>query len=293
MPAFLLLVAVPTLTRREWIGSAVATIASDPSAARAASSLTHAQGKYIVDPQKAANGLEDPLVEPEGAFSTISAALAVAPSGATVIVRPGEYNERVFVRQPVQLLADAGTVVTWKSDKPYEAALTVDLSKEVSLPPGDGSSVLISGISVRHFSPSIAQNYAVYVPPPSVAADRNAKIEFRGCDIVSGSGSGVGVEGGDVTLASSRVSSCKNHGVIYVGPTARGAVRGSVVEKCKLNGVLLRDGAAPTLSQNRLSSNGQYGAALFDCRGVLEPDNIVSGNGKGAISGACDADDGA
>ena len=34
-----------------------------------------------------------------------------------------------------------------------------------------------------------------------------------------------------------QVEGCKNHGILYVGPSARGAVRSSVVEKCKLNGM--------------------------------------------------------
>ena len=148
-------------------------------------SLTDRSGNYVVDIQKAAAGLEDPLAEPEGAFSTISAALAVAPAGSTVLVRAGTYTERVFVTRPgIQLLAEPGAVVAWRSDKPYEAALTVDLSEAAS-----GGSVTISGLTVRHSSPSIAQNYAVYVPPPSRAASAT-KVELRDLDVSSSSGDG-------------------------------------------------------------------------------------------------------
>lgn len=84
-------------------------------------------------------------------------------------------------------------------------------------------------------------------------------------------------------------NSCQNHGIIYVGSSARGAVEKCTVEKCKLNGILLRDGASPLLRSNRLSGNAQYGIALFDCRGVLEG-NDLSGNGKGGVSGECDLD---
>ena len=54
-----------------------------------------------VAPQ-AANGLEDPLAESDGAYSTISAALAVAPSGASVIVRAGTYSERLTLTRSVR-----------------------------------------------------------------------------------------------------------------------------------------------------------------------------------------------
>ena len=88
-----------------------------------------------------------------------------------------------------------------------------------------------------------------------------------------------------------KVSGCKYHGVAFVGPTARGAVRRCVVEGNQQNGVLLRDGASPTLDANRLTSNGQYGAALLDCRGRYLDSNQASKNGKGAVSGECDDDD--
>jgi len=248
--------------------------------------LTDRSGNYVVDIQKAAAGLEDPLAEPEGAFSTISAALAVAPAGSTVLVRAGTYTERVFVTRPgIQLLAEPGAVVAWRSDKPYEAALTVDLSEAAS-----GGSVTISGLTVRHSSPSIAQNYAVYVPPPSRAASAT-KVELRDLDVSSSSGSGLGVEGGDVTLLSSKVHDCRNHGLVFLGPTARGAVRGCELAKNKLNGVLLRDGASPAIEGSRLVNNGAYGASLIDCRGSLAAGNEIRGNGKGGVSGECDDGD--
>ena len=236
----------------------------------------------MVDPAKAANGLEDPLAEPVGAYSTISAALAAAPAGATVVVRPGTYNERVFIRRPVKLLADrrpdgTGAVLDWKGDKPYECALDVDVSGAAE------GSVFVSGLTIRHYSYSIAQNYGVFVHSP---AER--KIKFRACDIASSSGSGIGVESGDVYIKACTVHDCKNHGVLYVGSAATGRVEGCKVEKCKLNGLLLRDGASPTLSKNLLTGNGQYGAALIDCRGVFEDSNEMKGNAKGAVSGECD-----
>mmetsp|Transcript_25037 Transcript_25037/g.54086 ORF Transcript_25037/g.54086 Transcript_25037/m.54086 type:complete len:304 (-) Transcript_25037:254-1165(-) len=251
-------------------------------------SLTDANGQFVVDPQKAANGLEDPLAEPIGAYNTISAALAVAPPGATILVRPGAYMEQLRVTRGVTLLADEGAVLTWRSERPYEAALALDLSEAQQ-----AAQVLISGLSVRHFSPSIAQNYAVYVPEPSRAAAAS-RIELRSCDVSSSSGSGVGVEGGDVTLSACRVSACKNHGIVYVGARSRGAVIGCTVTACKLNGMLLRDGAYPTIDDNVLSRNGQFGAALIDCRARYNAQsNVASGNAKGGVSGECDLDDGA
>lgn len=222
----------------------------------------------IVDPAKATTDSEY--------FATISSALAAAPSGAAVLIRAGTYNERLVIRRPVKLSAATGAVLSWKSDKPYEAALDVDVSGSADGP------VLILGLTIRHYSPSIAQNYGAYVHSPT------SRVKFFSCDIASSSGSGIGVEGGNVTVTSCTIHDCKNHGVLYVGSEATGRVERCIVENCKLNGLLLRDGASPTLSDNLLKGNGQYGAALIDCRGVLLDDNEVVRNGKGAVSGQCD-----
>ena len=147
---------------------------------------------------------------------------------------------------------------------------------------GDG--VFVLGLAIRHYSPSIAQNYGVFVHCPT----RSDRVKLVNCDVVSSSGSGIGVEGGNVTVYSCTVHDCKNHGVLYLGSGATGRVERCIVEKCKLNGLLLRDGASPTLSDNLLKENGQYGAALIDCRGILLDDNEVVKNGKGAVSGYCD-----
>ena len=175
--------ALRPLTRRQCTTAVIAAAAATalPYCANAqGSSLTDANGLYVVDPRKAANGLEDPLAESDGAYSTISAALAVAPSGATIVVRAGTYAERLTLPRSVRLLADAGAVLEWKSKGPNEPALTVDLSGATA-----ACEVLVTGLTVRHASPYFSQNYAVYVPRPAAAADGGSLIELRGCEVSS------------------------------------------------------------------------------------------------------------
>ena len=107
------------LTRRQCTASAAV------AAAAVAASLPHraiAQGpapeRFVVDRQ----------AEPGGAYSTISAALSAAPKGATVVVRPGLYTERVFLKSDVSILGDKGAVLSWTSDRPYEVRVRVRVS---------------------------------------------------------------------------------------------------------------------------------------------------------------------
>ena len=212
-----------TCSRRTFIFGTTSAALSGQRALALDPALLDEKGSFVVDPLRASRGLED-------AYSTIGAALAVAPTGSTILVRPGMYQERVLIKDGVTLLADRGATLMWKSDRPYEAALTIDLSSS-----SQPSTIVVSGLAIRHSSPSIAQNYAVYVPQPSTLADANSRIELRGCDVSSASGSGVGVEGGSVSIESCEIHDCKNHGVLYLGQTARGSVRKSTVSNCKLN----------------------------------------------------------
>ena len=107
------------LTRRQCTASAAV------AAAAVAASLPHraiAQGpapeRFVVDRQ----------AEPGGAYNTISAALSAAPKGATVVVRPGLYTERVFLKSDVSILGDKGAVLSWTSDRPYEVRVRVRVS---------------------------------------------------------------------------------------------------------------------------------------------------------------------
>ena len=107
------------LTRRQCTASAAV------AAAAVAASLPHraiahgpAPERFVVDRQ----------AEPGGAYSTISAALSAAPKGATVVVRPGLYTERVFLKSDVSILGDKGAVLSWTSDRPYEVRVRVRVS---------------------------------------------------------------------------------------------------------------------------------------------------------------------
>ena len=157
--------------------------------------------------------------------------------------------------------------------EPYQHAITIDVGTS-------SEATEVAGFSVRHSSPSIAQNYAVYA--------KAGRTTLRDMDVSSSSGSGVGVEGGDLSLVNSKVHDCKNHGVLFVGEGTRGAVRGCTLARCKLHGVLVRDGAAPLLADSTFDSNGLFGVAQIDCAGQLAESNVFRGNAKGRVSGECD-----
>lgn len=173
-------------------------------------------------------------------------------------------------------------IVRWVTDRPYESALIVQTPEQVS----------IQGITIQHSSPSIANNYAVYLGPQC-----SSLTKVEGCTIVSNTGSGVGIEGGTPTLLQSTIRGCAQNGVCIYGNSAmedtdtislsRGNER-PIVKNCTIegngkHGVLIRDGVTPSLDSNLVENNAGYGLVLQNCGGFYE-NNVFEKNKKGSIA---------
>eukprot|EP00747_Dinoflagellata_sp_TGD_P189370 gnl/TRDRNA2_/TRDRNA2_49635_c0_seq1.p1 gnl/TRDRNA2_/TRDRNA2_49635_c0~~gnl/TRDRNA2_/TRDRNA2_49635_c0_seq1.p1 ORF type:complete len:395 (-),score=65.09 gnl/TRDRNA2_/TRDRNA2_49635_c0_seq1:25-1209(-) len=218
-----------------------------------------------------------PVLAPGAPYASIAEAVARAPAGATVLVAPGVYSERLVlngrVGRGITVRAESpepgSTVLEHVTNSPYEA--TVE---------SEGSSVTLQGLTIRHSSPSIAQNYGIFVKP-------GGALVLDSCDITSMTGSALGVEGGDVTLRKCRLHDAKNHGAALYGDLLGGGEGQVLLEDCRidrnrLDGVLVRDGASPVLRRNEVVDNGGYGMTLSDCAASLER-NTLKANKKGSL----------
>ncbi|GBF95641.1 hypothetical protein Rsub_08623 [Raphidocelis subcapitata] len=250
----------PGVSRRRLLSAAAAaaawTTAAPPPAARAEATM---------------------LVGPPGTaakFQTIGDAIAAAEAGGTITVLPGQYRERLVIEGKFLTIqsAQAGTVeVLWQSSKPYEHTLE---TKNTS------GAVTVRGLTLRHFSKSVAQNYCVL-------AKAGSSLVLESCDISSDSGVGVGVEGAVLQLKDSAVHDCERHGVAayggFEGAPGRCLVMGCTISGNKLSGVFVRDGGNAVLRDNTVANNGEFGVALLDGCSARLFDNKVAGNGAGSV----------
>ncbi|KAI8471833.1 MAG: hypothetical protein J3K34DRAFT_415855 [Monoraphidium minutum] len=135
-------------------------------------------------------------------------------------------------------------------------------------------------MTLRHHSQSVGQNYCVYV-------GANSSLVMEACDVSSGSGNGVGVEGGILQLKDSSVHDCMRHGVAayggFEGAPGRCLVMGCTIRSNRLSGVFVRDGGSAVLRDNAVLDNGEYGVALLDGCTARLFDNKVAGNGTGSV----------
>jgi len=132
-------------------------------------------------------------------------ALAEAPDDAvtTIALGPGEWRlgSTLAERTPVKMIGASGsegTTIVLDTEEHYVPALTVT-----------SPDATIESLSVRHRSPSVANNYAVYIV--QVAGD----VTLRRLDVSSETGTGVAVEGGRgrVEIVDCLIHDTKNNGI--------------------------------------------------------------------------------
>ncbi|KIY96613.1 hypothetical protein MNEG_11348 [Monoraphidium neglectum] len=209
-----------------------------------------------------------------GKFATINEAIAAAEQGGIITVLPGRYEERITLDGKFVTIqaAQAGSVeVVWESSRPYEHTLECKNTQ---------GAVVVRGMLLRHRSPSVAQNYCVFVGAGS-------SLVLEACDVSSSSGNGVGVEGATLQLKDSQVHNCERHGVAafggFEGAPGRCLVMGCAIKSNKLSGVFVRDGGNAVLRDNTVVDNGEYGVALLDGCTARLFDNKVAGNAAGSV----------
>ena len=152
----------------------------------------------------------------------------------------------VITRDVTLLGAASATVLESRSAAPYQA--TLDIS--------NGAAVTLRDVTVAHSSPSVANNYALYCRGGRVTAER--------CSISSETGSGIGAEGGTLSLRGCRVAGCARGGLVLAADLETAAA------------------AAVTVAGSRIEGNGGSGIAALEGTDLrVEGSAVVKNKGFG------------
>ena len=195
-----------------------------------------------------------PAVVSVASGQELEAALASAPAGAVLELEGGEYRARLVLSRSVTVRAAAGasSVIEWVTKEPYQSVVDVGVR-----------GCVLEGLTLRHSSKSVAQNYAIFVR-------EGAQLTMRRCAVSSATGSGLGVEGGEALLEGCDLSGSKAHGAALYGDLLGGAapvaLRNCRVERNGGCGVLARQGARPQLEGVTIRGNGDAAVAAVDAR---------------------------
>jgi nitrous oxidase accessory protein NosD len=223
------------------------------------------------------------------AYSTIQAAVDVAPAGSTVIVCSGSYKEDVVISTSLKLVGQKGAVI--------HGSPTASGTCDQNGPFGPGSAPCLAGITVKSSDVAIrgltvtgAIGEGILVTG-SLAGHSIGRVVLRGNGVIGNDRDGV------PSKAHSPYPPCKPHGQIP-GDCGEGihlmGVYDSIVSHNRVEGnsggILLSDELGPTY-HNKIGHNVVTGN-LYDC-GVTVPGHNphaldASGNRQPSLAGVYD-----
>jgi hypothetical protein len=298
-------VSSPRTSRRGVLAVPFAAAATVASTDLAAPQRAHAEDTRVFavsgSGASGASGAPGTRTETFGSINAALAKLAASPDSSPAVIQlsAGTYAERVVIPagigdvtlEPAPGVPPRSVIVEHRTEKPYEATIETSPTGASS----GTSKVVVRGVVVKHASPSVANNYAVF-------AVATSDLTLVDCSVSSETGSGVACEGATLVVRDCEIVGCKAHGVAAYGD-AYGEFGTVVVVGCSvtdngLDGILLRQGVLGTIIGNAITNNARYAVEMVDCgEGTALKNNTWSGSGmkknplKFTFAGSHDARD--
>ncbi|MDQ2805556.1 MAG: right-handed parallel beta-helix repeat-containing protein [Chloroflexota bacterium] len=206
----------------------------------------------------------DPLRR-AGHYTTISAAIMAATPGDRILVRPGNYTERLLLNKPLEIIGDgerAEIVVQANGSNVILFQTSIARVQNLTLRQTGGSSWRATG----WFGVDIQQG----------------RLELEDCDIRSTSLACVAIHhGADPRLRRNLIHDGKEGGV-YIYNNGQGLLEDNDIFANAFSGVHIKTGGNPTLRRNRIHDGKASGVYINkNGQGLLEDNDITANAGDG------------
>jgi parallel beta-helix repeat protein len=203
------------------------------------------------------------VVEPNGKFPTVSAAIKAADRDDRILVRPGRYEESLFVDKPLEIIGDGPrySIEIWGTIDAYVLHFAAVYGR-------------VAGLTLRQ--PGAGKNHGVGI--------RLGRLDLEDCDISSDPGSCVYVyHGADPVLRRNLISNGKHHGVfVYEG--GRGTFEDNEIVGCHYANVQVQEGSTPVFRRNVIRDSVQSGIRVANTGFGLFEENVITGNGHSGVA---------
>lgn len=215
-----------------------------------------------------------------------------ASSGSVIYLEQGEYaiDQTLDIQKPLTVRGSAmkNCVISLSTDSPYHPVIQISSTYGVTL----------ENLTIRHRSPSIANNYALYLVD---AGD----CTLCNMDVSSSTGTGIGIEGiqqGVIRIQNCTIHDCARNGIglfpsiedTLSSSEAEIVLQGTQIEHNKGHGLVVKgmhDKVVIT-GDNEIHFNKLFGVKIADSESVYFskasspqrlPQDVVSKNGSGDI----------
>lgn len=207
-----------------------------------------------------------------------------ASPGSVICVDEGEYtiDKTLEIQKPITVRGASmqTTTLSLSTETPYHPVFHVAATSEVTL----------QDMTVRHRSPSVANNYAVYL-------DNASDCTLCNLDISSSTGTGISIEGiqhGTIRIQNCTIHDCARNG-LGLFPSIEDAaasqteivVQGTRIERNKGHGIVAKGihDKVTIMDDCEVHFNRLFGLQVSDSDDIfLASENILSKNISGAIS---------
>jgi parallel beta-helix repeat protein len=196
------------------------------------------------------------LVVGPGGYATISAAVASARDGDTILVRPGRYEESVVVeRKSLTIRGDGESqaiVVGWNQGPAFTLVETRSTLAGLTIVGGrvtessDGASLLVTGGAPQLDWLRVTRGTGIVFVGGAVGAIGHSQVSYnyRG---------GIRVrDGASPRIEGNEIWGNTMHGIQISGVGTDPLVRANRLHDCRTSGIGVRDGASPRIEGNEI-----------------------------------------
>lgn len=237
-----------------------------PAAASAAATTAHSHPALWVSasaPVTSGNGTS--CAAP--GYATIQAAVNAAPSGATVRICAGTYQEQVQITAPVTLTGTGGVVTIELPAVPAAATVcAATLTDQYGVDVCGSVSVTMQGLTIDSAWPAGTCNDgldAVFVGNGGTLHFDDSAVTAAGASPINGCQGGVGIEvkPGHLGVSDSDISGYQKNGITVSGTGSTATISGATVTGAgptpviAQNGIEIASGARASITDTRVSGN--------------------------------------
>ncbi|MGM0599220.1 MAG: protein kinase domain-containing protein [Candidatus Rifleibacteriota bacterium] len=240
----------------------------------------------IAQAKKAASTPQEFVVGPGQKYKSINQAIKAAPNGMTIKIKPGNYNEKVYVNKPVIIVGESvsacrlncnnGPTITITANAVVKNLMLSNSSKKsfptIAISSGNSE---ISECMLSNSTPATRPNYT------EIIAVSGGSPVIKSNQLNKSKGMGITVTGGSPVISHNNIEACQIYGIWFNG-RSKAQVSENTIKNNGKSGVGVKNHASPSFRSNLIANNGENGMLIYaNASGNYEGNRLSNNNYSG------------
>ncbi|MFZ2961503.1 MAG: protein kinase [Candidatus Ozemobacteraceae bacterium] len=225
-----------------------------------------------------------PLFVGPGGFADLNEAIAKAPAGSVIKIKPGTYKGGISLDKKITFQGDGdrGSII-FEGGNPVLTLGGSVVVANITIRGGANEGIRISGGSPTLKGCSVSGAGSAAGPDwPGAVTVMGGSPAISGNTISYSKGMGVSVKGGSPKITGNTISGIGVYGAWFTSG-ASGTLDGNNISDCARSGVGIKAGSSPSIRSNKIRNNKENGILVYQDGGGNIENNEVSGNSWSGI----------